>query len=168
MGEAKTGVSADKRADAERLESEIAAIRAEIDEAIGVLDRRRRDLMDVRVQLARHALPLAAGALASGMVLAGAAVYLFVHKRNERRPSVRIHKARIAARRAVAHPERVARGEPPLHTKLLTASLTALAGATAKRLVERAITPSPRREVLVASPAGEIQKKLEFVPHARA
>lgn len=158
MGEAKTGVSATDRADAEHLETEIAGVRLEIDELIEELDRRRREVMDLKLQVSRHAVPIVVGAMTGGLVLAGVGVYVFWHHRHERKPSVRLHHARFAARRALKHPERVARGEPPLHIKLLTATLTALAGATAKKLVERAITAPPPRALLLESPPGTAEE----------
>jgi len=138
MGQAKVGVGATQRADAERLETEIAALREELGSAVDELDRRRRELLDLPLQLRKHATPVLIVAGVAGLALTAAVTLSVLHRRREQRPMARLRRARRAAERAIEHPDQVARGEPSLPLKLATATLTALAGAMAKRLVEQA------------------------------
>jgi hypothetical protein len=130
-----------------RIEKELSTLREEIGDLVAELDRRRRELFDVRLQLQRHpmAVPLAGFALA--LVLGGAVALLVRNERRRRRPSHKARQLRRALGRMVAHPERVGRGEPPPGEKILAAIGTAAATLLVRRALERAVPrPAQRAE----------------------
>ena len=96
MGERANGVgtaarppgarSLDAREEARRLEGEISALREDLGGLVAELDRRRHELMDVKLQLRRHAR----GAAVTGLGLAGGIALLVMLRvrraRARRRP----------------------------------------------------------------------------------
>ena len=87
--------------DVARLTHDIDSIRSHLDGLIDELDRRRRDAMNVRLQVRRHPLPIIGSALAlAGLVAAG--VYLGVARyRQRRRLAFRLRRARRNIMRVV-------------------------------------------------------------------
>lgn len=150
MGQAKTGVEQPSPAkETERLETEITMLRDELGDDLAELDRRRREALDVHLQISRHAVPVAAAAAGVGLLLGGALLVVALKRRHDRQPKVMAQRRKRAALRIYEHPERVARNEGAMHMKILTAGLTALAGAVAKKMVER--TLSSRTAVAIPS-----------------
>jgi hypothetical protein len=128
-----------------RIEEDIATIRDEIGGLVDELDRRRRELFDVRLQMQRH--PVATGiACVTVAALLGGAVAMTIHDvRRRQRASFKAKQLRAAFGRMMDHPERVARGEPPPAEKILAAVGTAVATLLVKRAMERAVlAPSQR------------------------
>jgi hypothetical protein len=139
VGARETGVEKP----AKEIEREIDDVRVRLDKTLAELDRRRHELMDVKLQVRKHpeTLAIAAGVL----VLAAGGIYLAVRrtqKRNE--PLERARRFRLATKRAVTraveHPERVAR-EPPVWEKIAAAVGTTIAVALTKRLLDRTLSP---------------------------
>ena len=125
------------------IEGEITAIRHELGELVGELDRRRRAFFDVRAQLRAHPVATAATGLAVAAVLGGMVALLVYNGRRKQRPSYKAHQLRIALGRMMEHPERVGRGGAPPGEQILAAVGTAVASLLVKRALERAV-PSPR------------------------
>jgi len=125
------------------IEGEITAIRRELGDLVGELDRRRRAFFDVRAQLRAHPVAIAVTGLAVAAVLGGAVALLVHNGRRKQRPSYKARQLRIALGRMMEHPERVGRGEAPPGEKILAAVGTAVASLLVKRALERA-APSPR------------------------
>jgi hypothetical protein len=137
-----------------RIEEELSSIREEIGDLLRELDRRRREMFDVRLQLRRHPIAIPVAGIAVAGILGGAVALL---ARNDRHKQPRRHKARQIRRalgRMVDHPERVARGEPPPSEKILVAIGTAVAAFLVKRALAQAVPrPAHRKERAAAATA---------------
>lgn len=128
-----------------RLERELSTLREELGDIVGELDRRRRELFDLRLQLRRHPVAVPLAGLAVAVVLGGAVALLVKNERQKRRPSHKARQLRRAVGRMVAHPERVGRGEPPPGEKILAAVGAAAATLLVRRALERAVPRPPRK-----------------------
>jgi hypothetical protein len=149
MGEGANGLSAvttqnggnedtSPRATARQLEAEIAVLREELSGLVGELDRRRHELLDVKLQVKRHAVGVALTGVAlvsaaSGLVWLGA-------WRAQRRARVlsRAGRLREAVSRIIDKPERVA-AEATIPGKIFTAAATAAVATLVKKGLERAV-----------------------------
>lgn len=122
-----------------RIEREIEDLRAQLDELVDELDRRRHDAFDWRVQLRKH--PRAA-ALAAGVLLGAVALAI---RRSRRSPTLGEHAARfLRGIYAVGEdPQRLERAGDPNGRSLTTelAKTAALAGASVlvRRYTRRAL-----------------------------
>jgi hypothetical protein len=142
-----------KDGERESLEHEADLVRARLLGTIGELDRRRHELLDIKLQLRRHAGDLLSifGGLWVG---AGATVaILFVR---ERRREQRVRKERLRAIvRLWQHPERIAARRSALGAALrmvlvaFTAMATTMVGSRQiERLRKRPRRPAPPKELL--------------------
>ncbi|MEA2697576.1 MAG: hypothetical protein QOI66_1847 [Myxococcales bacterium] len=119
-------------AEAQRLEEQVDAIRDNLDGLVSELDHRRHEFMR---KVRRYAVPVAIGAAAVGLAVAGGVVW-----RRVRRPTpTRIQRLGAALGRAVDHPERVARQQtsPTVARKLILAAGAAAVSVVARRLAQR-------------------------------
>jgi hypothetical protein len=160
MGEGTRHVSpADGPADGEpgasrRIGREIATLRDEIGDIVGELERRRREVFDVRLQLRRHPVAVAVVAVAAAALLGGAVAVLLRGRRRRQRRSYRARQLQMALSRMIDHPERVGRGELPPREKILAAAGTAAASLLVRRALERAV-PRPSRRTREKAQDGE-------------
>jgi hypothetical protein len=126
------------RATAETLGGEIATVRDELDALLAELDRRRHELLDVRLQVRRHAL----GAALTTVALVGTAagfVWLGMWRRRERRRlPAQAGRLRQAMARMIEQPERVA-AEPTMAGKIVTAAASAAVASLVKKLLEQGV-----------------------------
>jgi hypothetical protein len=149
MGERANGVSAIAMSDgaaadsspreaARRLDGEIGELREELSGLIGELDRRRHELLDVKLQVRRHALGVTLSAVA--LITAASGLVWFGMWRAQRRARLlsRAGRLREAVSRMVDRPERVA-AEPTLPGKILGAAAAAAAATLVKKGLERAV-----------------------------
>jgi hypothetical protein len=145
MGEAADRVSDGAPATVRRVSSEIDSLRGELGSIVAELDRRRHELLDVRLQMRRHPAVTVVAASALALVLGGALALAVRGRRQRRRPAARARQVRHALARLLAHPERVA-AEPSVTARILTAAGTAAGAAMARHLVVRLVRPagSPR------------------------
>jgi hypothetical protein len=128
---------------------EIDALRGDIGGLVAELDRRRHEMMDLRLQARRHPVFVAA-VVAGAALVVGSLVAVALRARSERRrPAVKARHVRDAMRRLVDHPHRVA-AEPSMTQKIVTAIAIAAGTAATKRLMERAIAPPPPRRTAMA------------------
>lgn len=129
----------------------IAQSRERLGLILSELERRRRDLFDVRLQLRRNAVPLVLLAAGIGGMMALSLSMRRKRIRNERRLVARFHRARKALRRAVQDPDRVAAPPPDIGKKVLiaiaSAAATTLVTAVVKRIVEVVVLPPAREGV---------------------
>src|SRR6266536_1873596 len=91
-----------------QLDGEIAALREELAGLVGELDRRRHELLDIKLQAKRHALEMV---LTGTALVATAAGFVWLGAwRSRRRQSMRSRAGRLreAFSRMLAKPERVA------------------------------------------------------------
>jgi hypothetical protein len=148
MGEAPDRLTEKPGVLARRLEGEITGLRGELGDLITELDRRRRELFDLRLQIHRH--PLAFGLAAAGLLLtAGGLVALAVHRRQRRRaPLARARRLRTAVARMVERPDRVAMDEPSLGGKLLGAAGGALVATLTRQMTQRALQAARRPQAM--------------------
>jgi hypothetical protein len=125
------------RARAERLGSEIAVVRDELDRLVAELDRRRHSAFDVREHVGRHALGLTLTGLALAATAAGG-VWLNGWRQSRRaRLPAQAGRLQHAIARMTEHPERVA-AEPTMAGRIVTAAASAAVAALVKKLLERA------------------------------
>ncbi len=119
-----------------RVSGEIEMLRQDLGSLLSELDRRRRELLDLRLQARRHPVVVAVAAGAAALMLGG---LLAAAVRRRRRPPRRIREARRALARLLDHPERVA-AEPNALARIATAAGIAAGSALARRLVHSAVT----------------------------
>jgi len=143
MGQRARGVNGGSPRPSHELEGEISALRDEIGDLVGELDRRRRNLFDVRAQLRAHPVAVSIAGLTVAALLGGAVALLVHNARRKQRRSYKARQLRVALGRVMQHPERVGRGEPPPSEKILAAIGTTAAALLVRRALERAV-PSPR------------------------
>jgi hypothetical protein len=136
---AHNGSSSDVR----RVSGEIDTLRQELGRLVAELDRRRHELLDVKLQVRKHpGLVIAAAGVAA--LLLGGMVGVAVRKRRQHaRPTARARETRRALARLLDHPERVA-NEPGLALKIATAAGVAAGSVVARRLAERFVTRARR------------------------
>lgn len=127
-----------------RLGADIAALREDLGGLVAELDRRRHELLDVRLQASRHA----GAAAVTTVSLIGAAsgvVWLSIWRARRRQtPAARATRLEEAVERMIDQPERVAT-EQPILEKIVTAAATAgaatimnrILGTAMERLIER-------------------------------
>jgi len=154
MGQRADGVKGGSGA----LEREISGIRDELGALVGELDRRRRDLFDVRGQVRRHPVAASLAGLAVAAVLGGSVALLIHNARRKQRTSYRTKQLRVAFGRMMEHPERVARGEAPPAEKILAAVGTAIATLLVKQALARAV-PSPQAAQAARTHNGRTQAR---------
>src|SRR5688500_17715245 len=130
------------------LEEEIETLRDEIDVLVSELDRRRHQAFGAVAAVRNNKLPLIAGGLAAGALLAWWIYSAIDERRDAKRTITKLHKLRLAVARAIADPDRVAAGDPTMPQKvagkLITTAGTAAIAAFAKMLFDRAPEPNPR------------------------
>jgi len=126
------------RASTRQLEGEIATLRDELATLVAELDRRRHELMDLRLQARRHVV----GTTLTGVgLLASAAGFVWLGARRARRRRSmrgRVSRLRKAVSRMAFRPERVA-SEPTIPAKILTAAANAAVATAVTRVLERGI-----------------------------
>jgi len=137
MGQRANGVKGDQ-AGSGAIEPEISSIRDELGALVSELDRRRRDLFDLRGHVRRHPLAASLTGVAVAAILGGSVALLVYETRRRQRASYRAKQLRIAVGRMMDHPERVARGDAPPGEKILAAVGAAVATLLVKRVMARA------------------------------
>ncbi len=146
MGEG-TGRVSQRRANGEprkaarELETEITEIRSRLDRSLAELDRRRHELTDVRLQVARHPM-VAAAAGATLLAIVGGVAYAVWASRQRNKPISKARRLKHALSRMIDEPHKVAKSEPTVPEKILAAAGTAAASILVKKLMERAFTLS--------------------------
>ena len=124
------------------IEREIDHLRKRLDRSLAELDRRRHELMDVKLQMRKHPQVFIVAGGVVVLMLGGVAFSIWrSHKREE--PMEKAKRFRIAIGRAVDKPEKVARGEAPVWEKVLGAVGTTIAVSVTKKLIERAWASLP-------------------------
>jgi hypothetical protein len=131
-----------------QLGAEIAALREDLGGLVAELDRRRHDLLDVRLQARRHA----GAAAVTAVSLIGAAsgvVWLSIWRARRRQtPVARATRLQEAVERMIDQPERVATEQSVLE-KIVTAAATAgvatimnrILGTALERFIDRYFSP---------------------------
>jgi hypothetical protein len=121
-----------------QLEGDIAALREELGTLVGELDHRRHELLDVKLQLKRHA----GGAALFGVALVATAggVIWWGTWRARRRGNILSRAGQLgeAVARMVDRPERVA-AEQTVPGKIVTAAVTAAVATLVKKGLERIV-----------------------------
>jgi hypothetical protein len=121
-----------------QLDGEIAALREELAGLVAELDRRRHELLDVKLQARRHAFGMAVTSVA---LLATASGFVWLGAWNSRRRRTtlsRVGRLREAISRVIDRPERVA-AEPGVPARILTAAANAAVATVIKRILERGL-----------------------------
>ena len=118
------------------IERDIEMLRTRLDRSLAELDRRRHELTDIKLQMHRHPAVFIGAGAAVVLALGGVGYAVYRSRKPEELPP-KARRLRIAFRRAVELPERVAQREPPAWEKILTAIGTAIAVSLAKKMVER-------------------------------
>jgi hypothetical protein len=139
-------VDANERSDPQRIEADIVRRRGEITALVAELSRRGHELMDVRLQLRRHALGAAAAVLAVGAVAAGSIALAMWRGRRRDTLTARGGRLREAIGRMTDRPERVA-VEPTVTQRVIGAAGSAAVAFLIKAALERVNRPrQPTRQ----------------------
>jgi hypothetical protein len=129
MGQGTTGVAP------QQLEAEITSLRDELSALVGELDYRRHELLDVKLQLRRHAWKVATAGLGLAAGIAGVA-WLGVSRARRRRTLMsKAFRLREGVGRMINRPERVAT-DPTMTEKVFTVAASAVLAAVARKAVE--------------------------------
>ncbi len=137
-GNGKGNLEVSPQESTRQLDGEIAALREELAGLVAELDRRRHELLDVKLQFQRHALRMA---LTSVALLATASGFVWLgawHSRRRRTTLSRLGRLREAVSRMIARPERVA-AEPGIPARILTAAANAAVATAIKKGLERGL-----------------------------
>jgi hypothetical protein len=118
------------------IEREIEYLRTRLDRSLAELDRRRHELTDIRLQMRKHPAVFIGAGVAVALMLGGVGFAIYRSRKRDELPQ-KAKRLRIAFRRAVAEPEKVARAEPPVWQKMAAAVGTTIAVSLAKKMVER-------------------------------
>lgn len=130
--------------DVRRVSGEIDTLRQELGRLVAELDRRRHELLDLRLQVRKHPGLVIAAAGAAALLLGGLVGVAVRRRRQHERPTTRAREARRALARLLDHPERVA-AEPNLALKIATAAGVAAGSVVARRLAERFVARAAPR-----------------------
>jgi hypothetical protein len=106
------------------------------DERKAEVDAAREELEGLVDELTRRLRGLKKPALGVAIALAAAGGGYVLWRALRSKPS-RLQRVGVAARRALAHPERVANDGPSLSKRIVTAAASALVTTLARRLAER-------------------------------
>ncbi|BDG08407.1 hypothetical protein [Anaeromyxobacter paludicola] len=136
-------MSESPRRHARELEGEIESLRGELGDLVSELDRRRHELLDLRLQLRRHPVAFGVAGVSVVLVLGGAVAVMVNARERRRRPTERARRLGKALSRMIDAPHKVAR-EPSVGEKILAAAGTAAASILVKRLMDRATAPVAR------------------------
>jgi hypothetical protein len=138
MGEAADRVSDKADSDPRRIEGRIEGLRSELGDLVAELDRRRREALDLRLQIRRHPVAAAIAAVAVATVV-GSLLAMAVHgRRVRRRPLEKARRARDAMQRLMDDPAHLAR-ESTVGEKILAAAGTASATLLVKRVLDQVL-----------------------------
>ncbi len=118
------------------IEREIEYLRTRLDRSLAELDRRRHELTDIRLQMRKHPAVFIGAGVAVALMLGGVGFAIYRSRKREELPQ-KAKRMRIAFRRTVEEPEKVARAEPPVWQKMAAAVGTTIAVSLAKKMVER-------------------------------
>jgi hypothetical protein len=132
-----------------RVTGEIEGLQQDLGSIVSELDRRRRELMDVRLQIRRHPLVVVAAAGAAALLLGGVVALLLRDRRRRSQPTARIRESRRALARLLEHPDRVA-AQPNVAAKIATAAGVAAGSVIARHLARLAVAK--------VAPAGAAQR----------
>ncbi len=138
MGEGTVVVGQQRMNGAERpavIEREIRGLRSDLDHLIGELDRRRHEMLDVKLQVRRHAVPVSLTALALVLATAGTVTYSIWRSRRQQTLAAKAGRLREAVSRMIESPERVAAVQTA-RVRILGAAGSALTAMVIKGVLE--------------------------------
>lgn len=135
-----TATAAQAPRDARAIEEEIMRRRAELTALVVELDRRRREIIDVRLQMRRHALGVTVTVVAATAAAAGSIAYRVWRARRRNTLLARGGRLRDAIGRMIDRPERVA-VEPTATQRIIGAAGSAAAAFLMKAALERMNRP---------------------------
>jgi hypothetical protein len=121
-----------------QLGAEIAAVREELTGLVAELDRRRREMLDLRLQARRHAVGVTVAAASLVGAAAGTVWLRMWRARRRDRLLSRAARLREAVGRMIDQPDRVA-AEQRVPGKIVTAAATAAAATIINRILGRAV-----------------------------
>ena len=130
---------------AAQLEEELEGIRGKLDGMVGELDRRRHDLFDVKAQLRRHAVPLAAVAVALLGIAGGGIALGIARRRRQARLGAQLMRLPEAVRRMISRPNQVA-NTPGVGQKIAGAGGATAASVVVKALAQRLLNERRARQ----------------------
>jgi len=127
-------------ADARVLERNIDEMRDHLSELLNELNRRRRDAMNIRLQMQRRPVAVVLTAVAVVGAIAGIVALAITRWHHRRSLLGRADRMRLALRRIAAHPELLAEPEATVSHKIAAAGGTALASVLGKQLAKRLVS----------------------------
>jgi hypothetical protein len=158
MGQGTTGV------EPQQLEAEITSLRDELGALVGELDYRRHELLDVRLQLRRHAWRIALAGVGLSVAIAGLVWLGMKRGRSQRTLMSRASRLRDSVGRMIERPERVA-SEPTVVQKVFTVAASAAMATVARNAVEAIVRRAASWD---SAPPARRARSDEPRPEARA
>jgi hypothetical protein len=127
-------------ADVRGAERGIDEIRDHLGDLMTELNRRRREVMDLKLQFQRRPVAMVLGAVVLVGVLAGTITLIALHWHRRRSLPGRADRMRAALRRVARRPELLAEPEPTVSHKVAAAGGSAIASALGKQLVKKLVS----------------------------
>jgi hypothetical protein len=126
--------------DPREVETEIELIRSDIDVLVGELDRRRHEVLDVRVQARKHPIGASVVGLAAALVAAGLTTWIYRRLRPET-PAMRARKVGEALALIARDPDRLidALEDRPARPASLWPALLRIGTVVAARAMTRSL-----------------------------
>jgi len=135
---------AEESGDPRPIEADLARQRAQLTCLVSELRRRGRELIDVGLQVRRHALAVAATFLAVGAIAAGSIALGVRRARRHNTLTARSRRLREAVGRVIDRPERVA-AEPTVTQRILGSAGSAAAAVLVKATLDRMLRSGQKR-----------------------
>jgi hypothetical protein len=137
MGEAT--VELNGSAEPEVIERQVEEIRDNITGIVGELDRRGHELVDWRSHLQKHAFTLVTVGAACLLGLGVTIAVGRARQKRRQRPLAKARRLRVALARMIEHPELVARPQPGIGRRALSAAVGATVGFLVKATLQEMV-----------------------------
>ena len=129
----------DGKTNRQRLEASANALRSRLARTLESLDRRRHDALNIKVQAARHPLPIALLGAGAAAVVGGTALTIY-HVATRQPPQNEIVQRLKAVIKAIQHPHRAAHSDAPSLTKeIVRGVVVSVASFAISQIAEKAL-----------------------------
>ncbi|HSF06949.1 MAG TPA: hypothetical protein VLG10_14275 [Methylomirabilota bacterium] len=119
-------------------QAEVTALQEDLGQLVSELDRRRREALDVKLQLRRHGPEIALTSVALVGAAAGLVWLSIWRDRRRQRLGARLGRVQSTLSRAIAGPARGG-AEPPVIERIAVAAANAAAAILIRKVLERVV-----------------------------
>jgi len=133
-----SGAAGSPRETVRLLEGQITALRVELSDLVAELDRRRREALDIKLQVRRHAGEIT---LTSAALVGAATGFVWLsiwRNRRRQRLGARVGRVQHTMSRMIAGPARVG-AEPTIPMRIVAAAANAAAATLIRKVLERVV-----------------------------